>query len=215
MTRTRRELELALSNVAYQFVMLQDALSRVQTMLHLVDLSKKAKSLVREIGTKGEDSCGTVLIGYMPATTTTNDPLIAFGIDPAPTRLTVIAAPPLTAFRAYVQSVLILASRLSDVFESTHNNSIHELLANDLMGRSSCASAPLPHQLWARIDGLLAHQTYFEDAEAEDWPIPEIRNWTSGTFYQFISHLRASDSDLCDKFEAALSRHRQEIIRYG
>jgi hypothetical protein len=214
-TCPRRELELGLSNVAYQFVMVQDALSRVDTMLHLFNLSKTAIGIVGEDGAEGDDSCGRVLISYMRATTTTTDPLIAFGIDPAPTRLTALAPPPLNAFRAYVQSVLIHASKLSEVFETPQNRSDHQILANAFTSRFPHLMAPLPKELVAHIDRLIAHRTYFEDSESEDWPLPRIRSWTSKTVDQLISYLRTVDEDLCDKFETALTRHREEVIRYG
>jgi len=211
MPRTRAELKEALTGLAYQFVMLEESVSRVLSMVRLANSPQNNPKAGREGADTWDDEQGRQIISRTPAVTTSGDSIIAYLSQPQlPSKASLFGPQSLMEYRAYLEWALLLARKLNEVLSRTDSRFDDDVLAHEFIGEPTYKLAALDDAVLTRIDKLVAHQTYPRDALDKHWPIPHVQTWAEGWLALFTSDLREADDELCDTFATALAKYRDE-----
>lgn len=208
---TDTELDEAFSGLAYNFVMLGEAIRRVNVLLGGYEEKSSTPEIRSEIV---ELPDGGSAFGDRPVYSTASEPFVSrveHYVRPEGMPVE-IPQPSLTEYRSYVEWTLILARRLSDVVSSKKMRKT-DVAASDLLDDPQFRLDALPKPILDRIDKAVAHQTYF--SHGPEWDIPEIDEWRKRIFDELVGHLRLRQFERALVFEAYVGQYQKEIDEYG
>jgi hypothetical protein len=179
----------AVSGLAYNFVMLGEALHRIRIMLAGHDANRSEPPFV--LGSDG------ILYSREPVYSTGSDAFVA-RVESYPLNSPVEVPASLTEYRAYFEWALTLARKLSEVVSAKPKMYPTDVRASDLIGDPAYHLPTLPKEVITRIDQAVAHQTYIRH-DGPGWGIPEITVWREETLGRLVDDFRKTRPDVANR----------------